>query len=136
MVRTGGSISFSRSIEFLAQSTIDLRDARCAGLSANRRFECAYDAALCAAASVLGETYTQTRGDLATFEVLDYRIRMDIKAEGQLMVRLRQIEDRRRYEGITSINETDVARAIEWADKVRVGALQYLKSHANVRRAG
>ena len=96
-----------------------------------RRFECAYDAALRAATSVLGETYMHTHGDFAAFDALEDQIRAEIQAEARFMVRLRQTEDRRRYEGLTSITETDVARAIAWADRVRLGALQHFKRHAN-----
>jgi hypothetical protein len=46
------------------------------------------------------------------------------------MVRLRRTEDRRRYEGISAINEADVERALDWANGLRTAVLQFLKNEA------
>ena len=72
-----GTISREQVRRLLAQSATDTEDACCIGMSADRRFECAYDAARRATSAFIGEINIQNHGDRANFKVLENELQLE-----------------------------------------------------------
>lgn len=119
------TMSREQVCRLLAQSTTDMQDAFCIGMSAGRRFACAYDAARRATSAFIGESNIENQGELAAFKLLEKEMQLDTDSVSERMVRLQRAADLHYYEGTKFISEVNVDQAIMWAARVRDAVLQF-----------
>ena len=111
----------------LAQSADDMQDSHCSGMSAGRRFACAYDAARRATSAFIGESNIEKVGDLAAFRLLEKELHLDTESVSERMVRLHREADLHYYEGTKITSEVNVDQAIAWAARLRDTVLQFFE---------
>lgn len=99
-----------------------LRDAKAPRefVSTGRRFDAAYDSALCCALSLLEANKLELKGQGHHLEAMDYlvktlQLRGDNAQAGKVFVQARNAN---RYDGASNLNEMAVASALKWADRV------------------
>jgi hypothetical protein len=109
----------------LALSATDMQDACCFGMSAGRRFDCAYDAARRATSAFIGESNIKNEGDLAAFKSLEKELRLNTEAVSERMVQLKRARDLHYYDGSKAVSEVKVRQAIAWATRLREAVLQF-----------
>ena len=120
-------MSHEQVCRLLAQSKTDMQDAFCIGMSAGRRFACAYDVARRAASAFIGESNIEYQGDLAAFRLLEKEMHLDTESVSERMVRLQQATDLHYYEGTKIFSEVNVDQAIAWAARLRDAVLQFFE---------
>lgn len=125
------SLSIEKIRNQLRRSAADLADARATNITAERRFDAAYDAGFRCALALLEANRLQSSGQGHHRETLEFMAKtLGLKGSvAEQIGALSRARNANRYDAAIVITEERVAIAITWAERVQAETVAWFEKH-------